>query len=160
MGEFRQFKGITLVEIAIVSAILTVLTLVVLIVIKPHELYKKSRDTVRVKELSQLYEAIHEYKLKNGVYPGEEGIVYRSDSPISSDPRSADHGWIAADLSKFTQIQFIDPTNNSTYHYVYTHSDSDFELNATLETKLDTMKSDKGDNDSMFEIGTLLDLLH
>lgn len=158
---YLKFKnGFTLVEITVVIAILAILFVTVTLIINPTVYKQKGLDTKRVLEISKLYEAITEYKLKNSVYPGEANKLYISNISYSSSLTNPKYGWIEADLSDFLQIQYIDPINTEPQVYTYIHTETDFELNAVLQTKVATMANDNGNNNLIFEMGTDLELIN
>lgn len=160
MPKAKLYSGFNLVEISIVLGLLAVLIIAVVVIVKPDEYKKKARDTKRVSELSLLTEAISEYKLKNGAYPGTLNKLYTSDFAYASPVNNSNYGWIEADLSPFIQLQYIDPINKDGNIYSYFHNETDFELNAILEFKKDIMVTDKGNNDIKFELGTDLELIN
>lgn len=52
-------RGFTLVELLVVIAIIGILTAVVILIINPLELMKRGRDSIRMKDLSNLQSAIN-----------------------------------------------------------------------------------------------------
>lgn len=153
-------KGFTFIEIFLVVAILAVIFVVVLILLKPTENRQKANDTKRLLDLSKITEAVDEYKLKYGVYPGTVNVLYTSNTGSSLNLTDPVNGWIGADLSAFLQIQPIDPINKGENLYKYKTDGNDFELNAVFNYYKDKMLTDSGNNNSVFELGTNLDLIN
>jgi hypothetical protein len=76
------------------------------------------------------------------------------------------NGWVKVNFSNQYSLSIgvlpIDPTNNGVYHYTY-HSDGmGYEINTMLESiqMQEKMRKDGGDNQSFYEKGTKLTLLH
>lgn len=160
MPKFKIISGFTFIEVFLVVAILSVIFTVVLIILKPAENKQKAQDNKRLLDLSKIYEAAHEYKLKNGVYPGNTNVVYTSNTGFSLKLTDPINGWIFADLSNYLQIQPIDPVNEVPNLYTYTTNGDDFELNAVLNYYKDKMQNDLGNNANVFEMGTNLELIN
>ena len=151
---YKTSLAFTLIELTIASAVILIITSTVIVLINPTYFKQKSNDTQRVKNLSLIFEAINEYKFKNKTYPGENNVLYKSNSFILNTK-----DWIPENLNNLLPYQFVDPINKNKYIFEYIHNDSDFEINAVLEIKKDTMENDKGNNANKFEMGTDLYLL-
>lgn len=155
--------GFTLVELLVVIAIIAILATVVVLIINPLELIKRSRDSVRMKDLSNLASAINVSLQEatssavailckeNGTYPcnGSSNIASRLTNGT---------GWVKADLSqKAVTVPTlpIDPLNNNEFHYTYCANNDVWEINATLES--DTLKpkmySDGGNEGDRYRRG-------
>lgn len=165
----KQTEGFTLIELLVVIAIIAILASVILIVINPIEINRKTRDALRLSDLASLQQAIiaatqdHKKTVQEllcfGVTPPCQG----SSFPQSSTTRNSNGtGWVMVNFKDSGFLSYpvlpIDPANNAFYHYTYYSDGTEWEINTTLES--DTYKSkmriDGGDNDSKYEVGTNL----
>lgn len=146
-------SGLTIVEMVLVVAIIAILGGAAVVTIKPQEYAQKSRDLKRIDYLGQLSVALEDYRLQNGEYPGVEGVVYSSEGVIGNV-------WITSGFSNYIVTQFIDPVNSSEFNFRYTHTLTDYELDAKMEARDDKAKEDLGNSDTRYELGTDLTLLN
>lgn len=171
-------RGFTLVELLVVIAILAVLTVAVVLVLNPGELLKQSRDAQRISDFATLKKAISLY-LVGALSPafGAGPIAMAGTTStacfgmigvcsISTSTAVDGSGWIKVnfnELSASTGFNSIitalpvDPTNNTTYHYVYGADavNKYYELNAILESNKYAfrMVTDGGNSSTVYEVG-------
>lgn len=146
-------SGLTIVEMVLVVAIIAILGGISVVTIKPQEYAQKARDLKRIDYLGQLSVALEDYKLENGEYPGAVDVIYTSDNAIGNV-------WITSGFSNYIVTQFMDPVNTSEFNFRYTHTQTDYELDAKMETTTDKAEEDLGNNDTRYEVGTDLSLLN
>lgn len=173
----RRSRGFTLVELLVVIAIVAILAAVVLLIIDPAEIQRRGRDSSRLADLANLNNAIStavtesdgnaESVLCNGgTYPCT-GASY----PVQTDTRKVDGtGWVKVDLSSGSlrlPTLYVDPTNDSAYHFAYCADNDAFELNAVLESNKEAqrMAEDGGDQNAVdatgrYEVGSNLTLIN
>lgn len=65
-----QQKGFTLIELLIVLALIAILAGIIIVVIKPAEIFKKGRDAKRTGDLRNVSAAIDNYNLEASQNPG------------------------------------------------------------------------------------------
>ena len=139
-------KGFTLVELLVVIAIIGVLASVIVLVINPVELLRRSRDSARLKDLDNLSQAIN-ISIQEGALASssiasilcKESGSYPCTGSSHSGLRSTDGtGWVKISFVSQNAIKIptlpIDPTNNTEYHYTYCADNDYFELNTVLES--------------------------
>ena len=168
-------KGFTLVELLIVIGILAVLTAAVVVVLNPAQLLAQARDSQRFADLDAVQTAII-FWLATASSPtfGNSGTTYctamgtpDSGSCTGSNPTSSvnGNGWIRANLTQATGGSPLaalpqDPSNGTTYFYVFENDGTNFELNCNLESTKYSGKeqTDGGDSATWYEVGTDPDL--
>lgn len=170
--------GFTLVELMVVIAIIGVLALILGAALKPDEILRRSRDSVRLSDLLTLRKSI-ELALS-------EGQIFATDRCLQSLPcdslsgtRATDGtGYISINISKllnilpadplFSRASFVDGKGNSvTPYYQFATDGTDFEVRGHLESKSNTDSSegedryttDGGCREDWFEVGTNLCLI-
>src|SRR3972149_2395942 len=101
MKRFVDTNAFTLLEIAIVTAVLLVLMGTVISLISPASSKGKARDNKRLSDVSTLDRAVNEYKLDYGQYPGQESFLYTSAIVPTGSPHiySAEAGWGVGEFS-------------------------------------------------------------
>jgi prepilin-type N-terminal cleavage/methylation domain-containing protein len=166
----RSTRGFTLVELLVVIAIIAILAAVVVLIINPLELMKRSRDAARLTDLANLQQAIN-VAAQEATNSGTAILcappaTAPCEGLSSTGTRVADGtGWVKVNLSSQKSVSVptlpIDPINDSAHPYTY-HSDGNaWEINAVLESdqQKDKMKNDGGNNDAAYEVGSNLSLL-
>lgn len=148
----RQF-GFSLIEILLVSVLLSLLIGGIITLGRPGEMQKRARDNKRLANLTTLERAVDEFVLDNGTYPAAEGVSY-----FSTDTGYV-IGWIEEDLTEYLPALPTDPVNDAEYFFTYYHDSSGYELNATLEFMEEKMSSDGGNDNTVYEVGNNLFLL-
>ncbi len=164
MKKTEQEKGFTLLELLIVVAIIGIVGGVMIVVVNPIELLKKSRDSRRVGDLTSLQSAINFYlvnypnpSLDNSAQDHCTNYIYFSTTeacsicpsdrictcPSSTASSTAidGTGWLPVNLLSIQEGSPIsnlplDPKNRGNYYYTYTCRDSSlaYEINARFES--------------------------
>src|SRR5690242_10982347 len=103
--------GFTIIEITIAMFIILLLFAGTVLIIKPIEQLKRSRDHRRVSDLSLIDRAITEYFVDYGDYPDAANTLRTSTAlpqgnTSLSSPKS---GWIKQNLSAYTSKLPVDP---------------------------------------------------
>ncbi len=154
----------TILELTLVVAILIILTSVVMLYIRPVRQHKRSRDVVRVADMTTLSRAIEEYRLDKTSYPDNTNTIRTSDTlPLGNlGPNvNASDGWIDSDFKGYLTRLPIDPLNTGSNVYKYIASGTNYEINAVLEyDSSGLMTKDGGNNSSVYEVGTSLTLIN
>jgi prepilin-type N-terminal cleavage/methylation domain-containing protein len=73
-------RAFTLFELLITLALITILTTVTIIAVKPNEFKQKGRDNKVIDQMQQLEFDVNTFKLENGYYPDitpPSGVFYR-----------------------------------------------------------------------------------
>lgn len=167
----HSVRGFTLVELMVVIGILAILSTVTILVINPGEFTAKGKDAIRQADLAKLQSAISAALqentsanfLCNGVTPPCTGT---SNSSSSNRQKNDGTGWVKVNLSTQTTMSVpilpVDPSNTNDRHYTYYSDGTNWEINTVLESaqQKDKMKTDGGNNDDVYEVGTNLNLLH
>ncbi len=157
-------KGFTLVELLVVIAIIAILASVVILIINPLELLKRSRDATRLKDLESLQSAIN-LAIQDGLSNGNDILCSGSDFPCSGKSNSQTRvnngtGWVKVNLGSQKAVSLatlpVDPVNNSEHHYTYCADNNSWEINATLESdqQRSRMAADGGNDVDRFEVGS------
>lgn len=132
------------------------------------ELTKRSRDAARLADLVNLQQAINvirqEASSSSFICNGASGNCVGSSL---TDTRAADGtGWVKVNLNQQKSVSAptlpIDPTNDSTYKYLYCADGKDWEIITKLESSQysSKMANDKGSDPTLYEIGSSLNLLN
>ncbi len=152
-----------------------VLAAVVVIAINPLELTKRARDAVRFSDFADIQEMLVNAQkespdaswLCSGQTPPCEG------KSIDSGANPLDGaGWVKVNFTKLGMSlpvrdpQYppkglpVDPVNSATYYYHYCSDGKDWELDTKIESSkyADKAKSDGGDDNNLYEVGTDLTL--
>jgi len=153
-------KGLTIVELVFVMALLIAIVTAVTVLIRPSDQIKKGRDDKRLSDILLLDRIMSEFLLDNKRYPDQSNIIRKSNvlPAGSSDLSSSNPGWIYENLSSYTEKLPIDPLNDEDYFYSYIHDDTGYEISVKLEYYKEKMENDNGNDDFSYEIGTNLNL--
>lgn len=157
-------RAFTLVELLVVSLVLIVLVGLAIYFINPYEIVKLRHDADRMLNLGEL-----QYRINSAVYEAtESGVIdilckekasYPCTGSSQRGSRSFDgSGWVKAVLQSELPT---DPVNDVTYHYTYCANSDGWEIDTVFESKKEKgkMKTDGGNEDDKFEIGTNLKLI-
>ena len=167
----NKYKSLTFLEVLITLTILSIVSILVVGLLKPQETFKAARDTKRITSIKQIEKAIELYLTENqSLDLGSSTIIYISlpdNSPTcsawisqlpplpsgyeyrcSANPQNIDGtGWIPIDFTKssITNISSlsIDPINSPPYYFAYVadNNKKSFEITAYLESE-----RNKGEN--------------
>lgn len=165
-------KGFTLVELLVVIAIIAILASVVILIINPLELMRRSRDSIRLKDLDNLQQAINVTLQEGSMSLSPVSILCKSSGsyPCTGSSNSGTRatngsGWIKADLASQNSVTVptlpIDPVNNSEFHYTYCADNDLYELNAVMESDQLRAKMfmDGGNAADLYEVGSSYTLI-
>ncbi|MBI2601174.1 type II secretion system protein [Candidatus Daviesbacteria bacterium] len=166
----KKPSGFTLVELLVVIAIIAVLAAVIVLIINPLELTRRSRDAARLTDLSNLQQAINvavqEATTSGAAILCKSAGAYPCNGSSHTGTRASDGtGWVKADLSAQKSVSVptlpIDPINDTAKHYTYCADTDAWEINTALESDQLKVKmtSDGGDEDDKYEVGSKLDLI-
>lgn len=169
-GSKSNEKGFTVVELLVVITIIIILAVVVVLILNPLEITRRKHDADRVADLGSLQLAITN-SLSNATDSAAMVLCNNATPPCSgnsNDPnpnvRKQDGtGWVKVNLSTKNPMLPVDPINNAQYHYTYSTNNTSevWEIDAVLESdqQKGRMKTDGGNNDSQFEVGSDLTIL-
>lgn len=149
--------------------IIAILAAVVVMIINPLELTRRSRDAARFTDGVQLQAAINTmvqeannaqtpFSLCVGSPEGEYCTGRSDKDSLNSDGT----GWIKVDVSQnpaFPMAALLkDPVNTDEFHYTYCSDGADWEINFPLESEQQKAKlvEDEGDNNNVYELGSSL----
>lgn len=129
-------KGFTLVELLVVIAIIGILASIVTVSLGSSQV--KTRNTVRISDLTQLKKAVEVYKLTNGTYPvtsGWQGVVVGTPScavPQAGGYLNHNVNWIPNIVPTFLPAlpQDPKPTFSSCLEYIYMGNATDYKIMA------------------------------
>jgi type II secretory pathway pseudopilin PulG len=154
-------KGFTFMELVVITTMLIVLISAVIIFVNPSTQSKKARDNIRLSDLTVLERSISEFVLDNNRYPDQVNVLRMSTTlpPGVVSLQDSKGGWINDNLSKYNEKLPIDPINDSSFYYSYTHDDTGFELNAKMEYYTQKMFEDGGNDNDVYEVGNNLNLI-
>jgi prepilin-type N-terminal cleavage/methylation domain-containing protein len=166
-------RGFTLVELLVVIAIIAILAAVVVLIINPLELTRRSRDAARLTDMANLQQAINvaaQESTQSGTNVfcvGGTAPCTESTNPIGANTRKSNGtGWVKVDLGGQKSVSVptlpVDPLNDNVNNYTYYSDGNAWEMDAVLESEQqrEKMKTDGGDNDNKYEVGSNLTLLN
>lgn len=168
-------RGFTLIELLVVIAIIAVLAAVVIMLVNPVEIMKKSRDTTRLSDIEGIMKSV-QLGLQNNTNstsaflcqsPATVPCTGTSNGGTAAAMRKSDGtGWVKINFGAVSTVTVnslpIDSTNDSTYHYSYGSDGTDYEFDAVLEASQNQklMQNDGGNNPNVYEIGSSLTVLN
>lgn len=165
-------KGFTLIELLVVIAIVAVIASVVVILVNPLEIMRKSRDTTRLQDLSGIMKSV-QLGLQDNTGSGQAFLCHNTTAPCTGvsnavgDMRMNDGtGWVKVNLAALTNVSVVtlpvDPVNDNTYFYTYQSDGTDYEFDMVLESAANQskMENDGGDNPAVYEIGSSLTVIN
>lgn len=173
----KTARGFTLVELLVVIAIIAILAAVVVLIINPLELMKRSRDAVRFTDLANLQQAINvavQESTQSTSLLSCNGVSGYCAGWSTSNARATDGtGWVKVNLGASKSVSVptlpIDPVNSpgvaaagagQGLHYYYCGNDSDWELRTVLESaqQAPKMTTDGGTDANTYQVGSKLDM--
>ncbi|MFH1535826.1 MAG: type II secretion system protein [Patescibacteria group bacterium] len=165
-----RYRGFTLVELLVVIAIIAILASVVILIINPLELMRRSKDSVRLKDLDNLQQAINVSIQESttslvSILCKDSGEYPCAGSSHINSRLTNGSGWVKANLAVQNSVTVptlpVDPLNNADYHYTYCADDDKWEIDAALESNMLRSKaySDGGDSPGYYETGSNLNLI-
>ncbi|KKQ89895.1 MAG: hypothetical protein UT12_C0006G0003 [Candidatus Curtissbacteria bacterium GW2011_GWC2_38_9] len=160
-------RGFTLVELLVTIAIISILSAVVILIVNPMELLRRSRDVTRLKDLDNLQQAIN-IAMQDAVTSEKDVLCNGADFPCSgksggngAGTRVSDGtGWVKVNLSAQKAVSLptlpVDPVNDLVYHYTYCADTIGWEINTTLESDQLSYKmaADGGNEADKYEVGS------
>lgn len=168
-------KGILTGFFIIWVPIIAMLSAVVVMTINPLELTKRARDAARLTDLANIQEMMNTAALQspssnwlcNGQPKYCEGI---STAALSN--KSDGTGWVKVNFDEMgirlpvpnSGVQSngfpVDPVNSNVFYYRYCSNGKNWEIDVKLESEkmVNKMATDEGDNNSLYEIGSNLNL--
>ncbi len=165
----KTARGFTLVELLVVIAIIAILAAVVVLIINPLELMKRSRDAARLTDLANLQQAINvdvqestqstQYIACNGVIGDCTGVRFTDARVVNGT------GWVKVNFGSQKSVSVptlpIDPSNGTTYHYRYCGNAEKWMIEAVLESdqQIGKMTSDGGPSDTLYEVSSDMSLV-
>lgn len=170
-NQFNFGQGFTLVELLVVIAIVAIVATAIVLVINPLELTKRTRDTVRLSDLSNLRNAIN---LAMQEATGQKALsvlcvgsaTYPCFGSSNTGTRISDGtGWVKVNLKipgNFSlSVLPVDPINDANNHYMYCADNDNWEIGVKLESSQQSgkTKTDGGGNDDLYEVGSKLSLI-
>ncbi len=155
--------GFTLVELLVVIAIIAILAAVVVLIINPLELTRRSRDAARFTDLSNLQQAIN-VAVQEATGSATAILCMGGSAPCNGSSNTGTRGsdgtgWVKVDMSIQKSVSLptlpIDPINDASHHYTYCSDGNAWEIDAVLEEKpKDEKKEEKkktsGENTNPF----------
>lgn len=162
-------KGFTLVELLVVIAIIAILAAVVVLIINPLELTRRSRDAARFTDLANLQSAIsvavQEATGSAAAILCSGGVTPCNGSSNTGTRNSDGTGWVKVNLSAQQSVSVptlpVDQINNTANHYTYCSDGNAWEINTALESQQQSGKAggDGGNDTALYEVGSNLNLI-
>lgn len=173
----QNLQGFTLVELLVVIAIIAILAAVVVLIINPLELTRRSRDAARFTDMASLQQAIN-VAAQEATNSGTDILCLGgltggacTGSSQSGTRVSDGTGWVKVNLSSQQSVSVptlpVDPVNDTDYHYTYCSDGVSWEIDTVLESQqqINKMAQDGGDENDVpggtakYETGSKLDLI-
>jgi prepilin-type N-terminal cleavage/methylation domain-containing protein len=179
----QNAKSFTLIELLIVLAIISILSVVLIVTLKPGAIFLRARDTKRIGDLKNIEKIMDVLSTDQTFYElnyASSNVVYISlpdSSPTcsswlsqlpslpsgwsyrcSATPTNIDGtGWIPIPFSNFPILNisqlFIDPINKPPYYYSFVVGGS-YKVTAKPEINYDFAINDGGIEPLLYEAGT------
>lgn len=163
----KTAHGFTLVELLVVIAIIAILAAVVVLIINPLELMKRSRDAARLTDLANLQTAINvavQESTSSTSYIACNGVAGDCTANSVAGGRDIDGtGWVSINFSNQKSVSVptlpIDPINSagaSGYHYTYCGNGETWRIETVLESdqQKPKMLTDGGLSNTLYEVGS------
>lgn len=186
MNKKNNKKGFTLIELLVVMGILGILMAVTILVINPAEYLKRARDTQRISDIGTINSAVGLALANGATLTNSPAGCYATiagtpiitaacnggvagTAPLSGDRTSAGAGWVhGINISTSMGTLPIDPSNSTTFFYMWANDGSDYELDANVlesvyygssSTGQKTASTDGGNSATRYEVGIDLTLI-
>jgi len=169
----RSQKGFTLVELLVVIAIIAILAGVLLVVINPASMLRKSRDSKRLQDIEALVNAINLATTQSEMVLTATAGCATCTSATGTRALDGSNGWVKftipatkRGLAAFVPTLPADPINAAqggvNYWFTYASDATNFEVTAVLEDPDNAAKmaNDGGNNAAEYELGTSLTLIN
>lgn len=162
-----EVEGFTLIELLITISIISILSGVLMWVINPVALLAKGRDARRLSDLDSLNKAIALAIIDEELTLIDTGACSNCTS-ISGTQAVDGSGYVKftiptgkTGLSKFLAVLPLDPINLDTRLYTFGSSTTGYEIHASLESPDNAakMSTDGGDKQTVYEVGSDLDII-
>jgi prepilin-type N-terminal cleavage/methylation domain-containing protein len=128
---FAAKRGFTLIELLIVVALIGCLS--VIMVLALNSANKRSRDAIRIADLTRLQNGLDLYFIRRNAFPEGNNVVLGSEEYSCLN----ENGWQSAGCADpLLDPVPVDPKNGS---YVYTSVSSSFILTTKLEGTFDNL---------------------
>lgn len=166
----KTARGFTLVELLVVIAIIAILAAVVVLIINPLELMKRSRDAARLTDLANLQQAINvavQESTQSSQYLACNGVVGDCSGNSATDGRltNGTGGWVKVNLGSQKSVSVptlpVDPINSAGavgtgYHYKYCGNGEKWMIETVLESdqQKGKMTTDGGPSDTLYEVAS------
>jgi prepilin-type N-terminal cleavage/methylation domain-containing protein len=165
----KTARGFTLVELLVVIAIIAILAAVVVLIINPLELMKRSRDAARFTDLANLQQAINvavQESTQAAQYIACNGVAGNCTGNSATDTRVTNGtGWVKVNLGNQKSVSVptlpIDPMNTAGavgtgFHYTYCGNGEKWMIEGVLESDQQKAKmtTDGGPSDGLYEVGS------
>ena len=169
----QDSKGFTLVELLVVIAIIAILAAVVVLIINPLELIRRSHDAARLSDLANLQQAIN-VAVQEASQSGSQILCDGGSAPCNGDSVTGTRvangtGWVKVNLSAQNSVSVptlpVDPLNTNTGGFIYKYATNaagdGWEIDARLESQQQASKmvNDGGNDDTEYEVGTDLGII-
>ena len=113
--------GFTLIELLIFIGILRFLITAVLLAISPAELWKKTRDTRRIKDTQRLQTTLDRYVQETppvNITGCLTSQCHSNNAVTFGTPQPCDSNWLQINVCQYTQTVPVDPRNRLSTQFV------------------------------------------
>lgn len=147
----------------IILPLIAILASILVLVINPIELTKRSRDATRLTNLADIQQTIISAEISNPKLLLCQGTKSCEGQSNSIDPLVTNIeglGWLKINLGKIERAGAtmlpLDPVNSELYNYRYCSDGKDWEIETTFESEQQKPKmvSDGGIDPTKYEIGS------